>query len=128
NEIHLAAFREHPEFPSFRGRIELVRAPYLKSWLDELSIYDAQIAPFVNRHVAPHATRVAAQFAVLTRMRQPEAKRYSDALATTASSATWRGAASSTRWRRRCASPAASSTSCATSSSSSATWPTSASG
>ena len=81
NEIHLAAFREHPEFPSFRGRIELVRAPYLKSWLDELSIYDAQIAPFVNRHVAPHATRVASQFAVLTRMRQPEAKRYSDALA-----------------------------------------------
>jgi predicted Ser/Thr protein kinase len=81
NEIHLAAFREHPEFPSFRGRIELVRAPYLKSWLDENHIYDAQIAPFVNRHVAPHATRVAAQFAVLTRMRQPEAKRYSDALA-----------------------------------------------
>jgi serine protein kinase len=88
NEIHLAAFREHPEFPSFRGRFELVRAPYLKSWVDEKSIYDAQIGPFVARHVAPHATRVAAQFAVLTRMRQPEAKRYSDALAPIVSSLT----------------------------------------
>jgi serine protein kinase len=31
NEVHLAAFREHPEFPSFRGRFELLRAPYLRS-------------------------------------------------------------------------------------------------
>ncbi|EYF07916.1 PrkA family serine protein kinase [Chondromyces apiculatus] len=81
NEIHLAAFREHHEFPSFRGRFELIRAPYLRSWTDEQAIYDAQIVPFVTRHVAPHATRVAAQFAVLTRMRQPESKRYPDALA-----------------------------------------------
>ena len=81
NEVHLAAFREHPEFPSFRGRFELVRAPYLRSAVDEQRIYDGQIVPFVTRHVAPHATRVAAQFAILTRMRQPEAKRYPDALA-----------------------------------------------
>jgi serine protein kinase len=88
NEIHLSAFREHPEFASFRGRFELVRAPYLRSYLDEKTIYDAQIAPFVARHVAPHATRVAAQFAVMTRMRQPEAKRYPDALAPIVSSLT----------------------------------------
>lgn len=88
NEIHLNAFREHPEFPSFRGRFELIRAPYLRSYVDEQTIYDGQIAPFVKRHVAPHATRVAAQFAVLTRMRQPEAKRYSDALAPIVSSLT----------------------------------------
>ena len=81
NEVHLAAFREHPEFPSFRGRFELLRAPYLRSWLDEEKIYDAQISPFVRRHVAPFATRVAAQFAVLTRMRQPDAKKYPDNLA-----------------------------------------------
>lgn len=81
NEVHLNAFREHPEFPSFRGRFELLRAPYLRSYQDEQQIYDTQLTPFVTRHVAPHATRVAAQFAVLTRMRQPEAKRYSDALA-----------------------------------------------
>jgi serine protein kinase len=88
NEVHLAAFREHHEFPSFRGRFELCRAPYLRSYLDEQVIYDTQIAPFANRHVAPHATRVAALFAVLTRMRQPEAKRYPDALAPIVSSLT----------------------------------------
>ncbi|NUQ78983.1 MAG: serine protein kinase PrkA [Polyangiaceae bacterium] len=88
NEVHLAAFREHPEFPSFRGRFELLRAPYLRTFVDEQRIYDTQITPFVARHVAPHATRVAAQFAVLTRMRQPEAKRYSDALAPIISSLT----------------------------------------
>jgi predicted Ser/Thr protein kinase len=88
NEIHLHAFREHPEFPSFRGRFELLRAPYLRSSVDEQAIYDSQIAPFVKRHVAPHATSLAAQFAVLTRMRQPEAKRYSDALTPIVSSLT----------------------------------------
>lgn len=76
NELHLSAFREHPEFESFRGRFELIRAPYLLSWLDEQSIYDSQIAPQVRRHVAPHATRTAAMFAVLTRMRKPNVERY----------------------------------------------------
>ncbi len=88
NDVHLNAFRDHPEFPSFRGRFELLRAPYLRSYTDEQRIYDAQITPFVTRHVAPHATRVAAQFAVLTRMRQPEAKRYPEALAPIVSSLT----------------------------------------
>ncbi|HEY3236701.1 MAG TPA: serine protein kinase PrkA [Polyangiaceae bacterium] len=76
NEAHLAAFREHPEFQSFRGRLELVRAPYLLTWLDEQRIYDAQIAPQVRCHVAPHATQMAAMFAVLTRMRRPNPDRY----------------------------------------------------
>ncbi len=80
NEVHLAAFREHPEFESFRGRLELVRMPYLRSWLDEQRIYDAQIAPQVRRHVAPHATRMAAMFAVLTRMRRPNADKYTKPL------------------------------------------------
>jgi serine protein kinase len=76
NEIHLAAFREHPEYESFRGRLELVRVPYLRSWADEQRIYDAQIAPQVRKHVAPHATKMAAMFAVLTRMRRPNPDRY----------------------------------------------------
>jgi predicted Ser/Thr protein kinase len=76
NELHLSAFREHPEFESFRGRLELIRAPYLLSWVDEQQIYDAQIAPQVRRHVAPHSTRMAAMFAVLTRMRKPNVERY----------------------------------------------------
>ncbi len=76
NELHLTAFREHPEFESFRGRLELIKAPYLLSWIDEQRIYDAQIAPQVRKHVAPHATQMAAMFAVLTRMRKPNPDRY----------------------------------------------------
>ncbi|HEX2670864.1 MAG TPA: serine protein kinase PrkA, partial [Polyangiaceae bacterium] len=76
NEVHLNAFRDHPEFESFRGRLELIRAPYLLSWHDEQRIYDAQIASQVQKHVAPHATRIAAMFAVLTRMRRPTSDRY----------------------------------------------------
>ena len=44
NEIHLAAFREHPEFPSFRGRMELIRTGYLLDYKAEEKIYDNQVA------------------------------------------------------------------------------------
>ena len=71
NELHLDAFREHPEFASFRGRLELLRTPYLRSYVQEQAIYDTHVVPQIRRHVAPHATTVAAQFAVLTRMRKP---------------------------------------------------------
>jgi predicted Ser/Thr protein kinase len=80
NELHLDAFRDHPEFPSFRGRLELIRTPYLRSHVHEQEIYDAHVAPQVRRHVAPHATAMAAQFAVLTRMRKPNPERYPRAL------------------------------------------------
>ena len=80
NDIHMAAFREHPEYASFLGRMELVRVPYLRSYLDEQEIYDKLLVPQIKRHVAPHATRLAAEFAVLTRMRRPDAKRFSRAL------------------------------------------------
>jgi predicted Ser/Thr protein kinase len=76
NEGQLAAFREHPEFESFRGRLELVQTPYLLRWSDEQNIYDSQITPQVRVHVAPHATRMAAMFAVLSRLRRPNPDRY----------------------------------------------------
>ncbi|HTM44773.1 MAG TPA: serine protein kinase PrkA, partial [Polyangiaceae bacterium] len=80
NEVQLDAFRQHHEFESFRGRLELIRTPYLRSWLDERAIYDAQIVPQIRRHVAPHATRIAAMFSVLTRMRKPNPDHYSKPL------------------------------------------------
>ena len=76
NELHLDAFREHPEFASFRGRLELVRVPYLRNYKEETAIYDAHVAPQVRRHVAPHATEMAGMFAVLTRMRKPNPDKY----------------------------------------------------
>lgn len=80
NELHLDAFREHPEFASFRGRLELIRTPYLRSALHEQKIYDKHVVPHIRRHVAPHATEMAAQFAVLTRMRKPNTDKYARAL------------------------------------------------
>jgi serine protein kinase len=88
NELHLDAFREHPEFASFRGRLELFRTPYLRSYLQEQTIYDTHIAPQIRRHVAPHATMMAAMFAVLTRMRKPSSDRYPRALASALSGLT----------------------------------------
>lgn len=77
NEKHLAAFKELPDFASFKGRIELVRVPYLRRWKVEREIYDAQVnVRTVGRHVAPHATAVAAMWATLTRLKKPLADRY----------------------------------------------------
>jgi predicted Ser/Thr protein kinase len=76
NDIHLKAFREHHEYRSFRGRLSLVRMPYLLDYRQEQEIYDAQIVPQVRIHVAPHATYVAALWAVLTRLRRPRSEHY----------------------------------------------------
>lgn len=73
NDVHLSAFREHHEFPSFRGRLEMLRVPYLRSVLQEQAIYDEQIVTTLRCPVAPYATRVAAEFAILTRLLEPDA-------------------------------------------------------
>lgn len=78
NELHLNAFKEHPEYNSFRGRIQPVRVPFLLNYLQEQGIYDAQIVPQVRRHVAPHATFVASLWTVLTRLRRAQADRFAD--------------------------------------------------
>jgi serine protein kinase len=88
NELHVDAFREHTEFASFRGRLELARVPYLRSYEQERLIYDTHVAPQVRRHVAPHATEMAGLFAVLTRMRKPNPDRYSRAVGAIVSSLT----------------------------------------
>jgi serine protein kinase len=77
NEKHLGAFKELPDFASFKGRIELVRVPYLRRYKLEQEVYDAQLtSTSVGKHVAPHATEVAAMWAVLTRLKKPIPERY----------------------------------------------------
>jgi serine protein kinase len=84
NEQQLAAFRDGPaasEFQSFKGRLELVRVPYLRRASIERLIYEQQVTPAtVGRHVAPHATEVAALWAVLTRLQKPSPDRYADSV------------------------------------------------
>ncbi len=85
NEGYLAAFKEIPEFQSFKGRIELVRAPYLLDYRVEQQIYDAHIHSVLGRqtgkHVAPHVSWVTAIWAVLTRMKKPMPEKYGKGLA-----------------------------------------------
>lgn len=78
NELHLNAFKEHPDYHSFRGRIQLIKVPYLRDYRQEQAIYESQIASQVRVHVAPHAMYVAALWAVLSRLRRAEAERFTD--------------------------------------------------
>lgn len=81
NELHLDAFKQHPDWPSFKGRMELVTAPYLLRMQDELSIYERQIPrALTGLHIAPHALEVAATFAVLTRLEAPDPARHSESV------------------------------------------------
>ena len=82
NEVHLHHFQESPEWPSFKGRLELVRVPYLLDFHRERAIYDEQInEPQVAKHLAPHANAVAALWAVLSRMHRPSPDSHVEPLA-----------------------------------------------
>ena len=76
NEKHLAAFKELPDWPSFKGRIELVRVPYLREAREERAVYEQGLAGTLGKHLAPHAAEVAATWAVLTRLKRPMPERY----------------------------------------------------
>jgi serine protein kinase len=78
NEAHLEAFRQHPEYNSFRARLQLMRVGYLLDWKAEQEIYDMQIIPQVRSHVAPHSTFVAALWAVLTRLLRSDVSHYDE--------------------------------------------------
>ncbi len=79
NEKYLDAFKDHPDWMSFKARMELVRVPYLVRFSDEVQIYSQQITPTtVTKDLAPHVVEVAAMWAVLTRLRKPDSDRYAD--------------------------------------------------
>ncbi|MCC6620443.1 MAG: serine protein kinase PrkA [Deltaproteobacteria bacterium] len=77
NETHLRAFKEYPDFASFKGRMDLVRMPYLRTWTTERVIYDEHLAAGgLDDQVVPHATFVLALWAVLTRLKRPRPELY----------------------------------------------------
>src|SRR5438477_6070021 len=80
NEKHLSAFKEMSDFASFKGRIELVRVPYLRTVSEERQVDEFRLQDTVGKHIAPHASWVAAEWAVLTRMKKPVAERYNGEL------------------------------------------------
>jgi serine protein kinase len=73
NEMMLDSFKTYTDFPSFKGRLELVRVPYLRRVSDEIQIYrDPVFERSLHRHLAPHTLELAALWAVLTRLRKPD--------------------------------------------------------
>jgi len=82
NDIHLSAFREIPDFQSFKGRIELVKVPFILDVRHEEALYAERLREAAGgRHVAPHTAYVAALWAVLSRMRKPQVERFPSTLA-----------------------------------------------
>lgn len=79
NELHFSAFKQHPDFNSFKGRFHFVRTPYLLDYKQELQIYEEQIEVLSPRcHYEPHALKVLCLWSVMTRLRRPLLTNYPD--------------------------------------------------
>ena len=79
NEIHFSAFKQHPDFNSFKGRFTFIRAPYLMSYTDESKIYQEQVRNVSDKsRFEPHALDSLCLWAVMSRMRAPSFRTYAE--------------------------------------------------
>ena len=79
NEIHLAAFKQHPDFNSFKGRFNFITVPYLLDVRHEEKIYEDQVLGIKDRsQFSPHALASLCSFAVMSRLRVCQTKNYND--------------------------------------------------
>jgi len=75
NDRQLEAFREHPEYNSFKARMEFIKVPYLLRVSDEEQIYKEPARKAAGpKEIMPHTERVLALWAVLTRLKRPLTK------------------------------------------------------
>lgn len=73
NDTYLEAFKQQPDWPSWKGRIELIRMGYLVDFRAEARIYQGVIDRLGRDvEVAPHSAEVCALWAVMTRLRRPQ--------------------------------------------------------
>jgi serine protein kinase len=79
NEIHFAAFKQHPDFNSFKGRFNFLKVPYLMNYKEEEKIYAEQISKLKEQsNFEPHALTALCQWSIMTRMRAPISKNFRD--------------------------------------------------
>ncbi len=70
NDLHYQAFQEHPDWASFKGRVVPVAVPYLLRHRQEVQLYAERIPSILDEtHCAPHTLKMAALWAVLTRLK-----------------------------------------------------------
>lgn len=79
NEVHFEAFKQHPDFKSFKGRFSFLKVPYLLNYKEETLIYQDQVRNVKDKaKFEPHALEALCLWSVMTRMRHPQAKNYKD--------------------------------------------------
>lgn len=79
NEVHFNAFKQHPDFNSFRGRFSFLRVPYLLNYEEEKHIYLDQVANVRDKtKFEPHSLETLCMWSIMTRMRHPQGKNYQD--------------------------------------------------
>ncbi|MBL7663645.1 MAG: hypothetical protein JNM93_00815 [Bacteriovoracaceae bacterium] len=79
NEVHFSAFKQHPDFNSFKGRFNFIRVPYLLKYTEEEMIYKEQLENIKEKtRFEPHALHILGLWAVMTRYRAPLNKNYKD--------------------------------------------------
>jgi serine protein kinase len=72
NEKNLSAFKTHPDWPSFNGRLAYVRVPYILKLDDERRVCERIIEEHLqgDTHIAPHTSEVLSLWAIMTRLRE----------------------------------------------------------
>lgn len=79
NELHFNNFKQNPDYKSFKGRFNIIKVPYLLNYNEEMKIYNEQIKNISpNCSFEPHALESLCLWAVMTRLRAPEAAHYVD--------------------------------------------------
>ncbi|MBD66350.1 MAG: hypothetical protein CME62_14160 [Halobacteriovoraceae bacterium] len=79
NEVHFNAFKQHPDYNSFRGRFAFLKVPYLLDYKEEMEIYEEQVKNLEDKaNFEPHAIEALCLWAVMTRMRHSQVKNYKD--------------------------------------------------
>lgn len=77
NDLQLDAFKEFPDFMSFKARMELVRVPYLLRVSEESEIYQEELKQVgQSKPVSPHTDWALASWSVLTRLKKPNSINY----------------------------------------------------
>jgi predicted Ser/Thr protein kinase len=77
NDLQLDAFKEFPDFMSFKARMELVRVPYLLRVSEEREIYQEELGQVgQSKAVLPHTDWALASWAVLSRLKKPNSINY----------------------------------------------------
>ncbi|MFA5583961.1 MAG: hypothetical protein WDA09_07075 [Bacteriovoracaceae bacterium] len=77
NEVHFQAFKQHPDFNSFKGRFHFLKVPYLMNYREEANIYKEQVEQIKDISTfEPHTLDALCLWAVMTRMRAGLAENY----------------------------------------------------